>query len=587
MKKMRILSLLLVLAMAFSMLPVTALAAEEEFKVTVSIEGLTIGHGFYVEPTTLTLSEINDALEANYTGNGDLTCALALNALIDSLDMGWSPQGKLDGKLFWIENIDVGEAAYLPVQLPQPTLDMGITEDMLAPVMSTWLGIQCMTTQSAWIPTVGNSTESNPAVKNGDVVRCRFSLMMGNDTGTQDSNFTAANMDALFSEYGRQKRAGTLTTEGRENALAVMTHIDASQAETDAALEALRAAEAKVPEGIAATMNVVGGDVLNQEGQAFNLTVSLTDWDAEAGYKLMDCVMPIPEGVRVESVTPGDRISGGEMRYRMDEENGLLRIAYADLTQNKALSVSGETFPAPFFTLKLSLEHVMTEDKLNFNLDKMTLKVNAVSDESSEDYAMTLVDVSNAATSVNLLDPPAGPDFTVLAEELYRGDGADLIPTDKKVVMVRIPEWADPPRVARLVYNDGSKKIDFYFNLELTSEVYFMPTYAAVVDADMELDSFKNAANYEVIDGLYPDYYFAFGRVIWDDSHVVNAQDALAILNAWLRAGEAPLTDRDILNMNNNIDGCIDTFDVLGVVQNFVDGTPYEAFNKLQTGAAR
>lgn len=50
----RIVSLLMALVMVFSLIPTTVFAEGEaesdEFRVVISIEGLTLGQGFYVEP---------------------------------------------------------------------------------------------------------------------------------------------------------------------------------------------------------------------------------------------------------------------------------------------------------------------------------------------------------------------------------------------------------------------------------------------------------------------------------------------------------------------------------------------------------
>jgi hypothetical protein len=60
---------------------------------------------------------------------------------------------------------------------------------------------------------------------------------------------------------------------------------------------------------------------------------------------------------------------------------------------------------------------------------------------------------------------------------------------------------------------------------------------------------------------------------------VLNAQDALAVVDAWLRKGEEP-TDDQILTMNVNGDSRINTFDALGIVEKFVNGTVYGIVTK-------
>ena len=59
---------------------------------------------------------------------------------------------------------------------------------------------------------------------------------------------------------------------------------------------------------------------------------------------------------------------------------------------------------------------------------------------------------------------------------------------------------------------------------------------------------------------------------------VVNAQDALAAVNAWLRKSEVEvleedgtLSDMNILTLNVNGDSRVNTFDALGIVESFVN----------------
>ena len=60
---------------------------------------------------------------------------------------------------------------------------------------------------------------------------------------------------------------------------------------------------------------------------------------------------------------------------------------------------------------------------------------------------------------------------------------------------------------------------------------------------------------------------------------VVNAQDALSAVDAWLRKGDAPSVNQ-ILTMNVNGDTRINTFDALGIVEKFVSGSEYGVVTK-------
>ena len=63
---------------------------------------------------------------------------------------------------------------------------------------------------------------------------------------------------------------------------------------------------------------------------------------------------------------------------------------------------------------------------------------------------------------------------------------------------------------------------------------------------------------------------------------VVNAQDALNAVDAWLRKGNVPTEDQ-ILVMNINGDSRIDTFDALGIVEAFVNKSEYIVVTKAAT----
>ena len=71
-------------------------------------------------------------------------------------------------------------------------------------------------------------------------------------------------------------------------------------------------------------------------------------------------------------------------------------------------------------------------------------------------------------------------------------------------------------------------------------------------------------------------------QITFGDSNgdgVINAQDALAAVDCWLRKGEEP-NDDQILILNVNADSRINTFDALGIVEKFVSGSEYGVVTK-------
>lgn len=312
------------------------------------------------------------------------------------------------------------------------------------------------------------------------------------------------------------------------------------------------------PAGISASISLPA-EISNKKGTTFNAIVSVSDWDNEAGWKLVDATLSIPKNVTVTGVTMGSRVSGGNVMYNLDE-NGKLRIVYFDAENNSTIEVSGSSFPAEFFIVGLELTDdisVKNKGEITVSVDEMNLKK---SSDESDDSAVTVV---NTATAKATSDVVKGVSFT--AKCLYAGDGADLIPTDKMAIAIFATELENG---AQISYKNGAVKLHYS---RLLSEKLGVCTYVAMVSADTDLGEFANAANYtydetETADALN------FGDTNSDG--VVNAQDALNAANAWLRKTDAP-DDEGILRTNVTGDGRINTSDALGVVENFVNGDDF------------
>ena len=300
-------------------------------------------------------------------------------------------------------------------------------------------------------------------------------------------------------------------------------------------------------------------EISNKKGTTFNAIVSVSDWDNEAGWKLVDATLSIPKNVTVTGVTMGSRVSGGNVMYNLDE-NGKLRIVYFDAENNSTIEVSGSSFPAEFFIVGLELTDdisVKNKGEITVSVDEMNLKK---SSDESDDSAVTVV---NTATAKATSDVVKGVSFT--AKCLYVGDGVDLIPTDKMAIAIFATELENG---AQISYKNGAVKLHYS---RLLSEKLGVCTYVAMVSADTDLSEFANAANYtydetETADALN------FGDTNSDG--VVNAQDALNTANAWLRKTDAP-DDEGILRTNVTGDGRINTSDALGIVENFVNGDDF------------
>lgn len=128
------------------------------------------------------------------------------------------------------------------------------------------------------------------------------------------------------------------------------------------------------PAGISASI-CLPAEISNKKGTTFNAIVSVSDWDSEAGWKLVDATLSIPENVTVTGVTVGNRVSGGNVMYNLD--NGKLRIVYFDAEKNSTVEVSGTSFPAEFFIIGLELTDdisVKNKGEITVSIDDMNLK---------------------------------------------------------------------------------------------------------------------------------------------------------------------------------------------------------------------
>jgi len=301
-------------------------------------------------------------------------------------------------------------------------------------------------------------------------------------------------------------------------------------------------------------------------GAAFNGVISINKWDNEAGYKLIDLIVNVPEGVIVTGVTASDRLVGGELSWNLEAETGKLRVVYFDANENTTLTITGEEFPAELFTVSFKAESVDSGSKLNIALSGMSVKLTS---DSEDEASMIVVNTDNAKGTVDVV---VGISFSAVC--LYTGDDVDLIPSTKKAVAVAVTGVKNG---SKLTYNDGTNTIEFKYSAEITAKTG-VSTYVAIVDKTIAMENFVNESNFSIPGG--DATAVTFGDTNGDG--VINAQDALAAVDAWLRKGDAP-TDDQILTLNVNGDTRINTFDALGIVEKFVDGSDFGVVTKAAT----
>ena len=307
-------------------------------------------------------------------------------------------------------------------------------------------------------------------------------------------------------------------------------------------------------------------------GASFNAVITLDQWDNTAGYKLIDLIVNVPAGLSVSGVTAGSRLSGGEVSYHLDVE-GKLRIVYFDATKNTDITVvgnaDGNAFPAQFFTITFQVDSANAGEQKAISIGGMSAKL---SSDSSDENAMVIVDSTTAAGTIEVV---RGISYSAVC--LYTGDDIDLIPATRKAVAVSV---VGVEKANKLTYNDGTNQYEFKYSEEISKKTG-IATYIALVDATIEMAQFSNKANFDFASEAATT--IRFGDTNGDG--VVNAQDALNTVDAWLRKGDAP-TDDQILTMNINSDSRINTFDALGIVEAFVNETDYIVVTKAATAAA-
>ena len=304
-------------------------------------------------------------------------------------------------------------------------------------------------------------------------------------------------------------------------------------------------------------------------GKTFNAVITLDQWDNAAGYKLIDMIVNVPEGLSVTGVTAGSRLAGGEVSYHLDEE-GKLRVVYFDAANHSDITVvgnaEGNAFPAQFFTITFQVDAAQAGEQKAISIGGMSVKL--ISDSSNEN-AMVVIDTTTAAGNVTVVK---GISFSAIC--LYAGDDIDLIPATKKAVAVSV---VGIENATKLSYHDGSNEYVFKHSAQISAKTG-VATYVALVDASIDMAQFVDKQNFTFTQE-------AANQITFGDTNgdgVVNAQDALNTVDAWLRKGEAP-TDDEILTMNVNSDSRINTFDALGIVEKFVDGSDFGVVTKAAT----
>lgn len=325
--------------------------------------------------------------------------------------------------------------------------------------------------------------------------------------------------------------------------------------------------QASASKDIAATLSLPE-KIGNTDGTSFNAIIDLTAWDAKAGYKLMDCIVSVPSELSVTDVTVGGRVSGGQLSYHLEESTGKLRIVYFDPQNGNDIAISGSSYPAEFLVIGFELNkdiNIAITDRLSVAVTGMTLKKNSQPDNAD---SMTIVDITNASDNVKIVK---GISYTAMV--LYTGDDVDLISSNQTAIAIAVTGVNDGVKIK---FNDGTNSIFPRYSASISAKTG-VSTYVCMTTSS-NLSAFAKASNYTIYDSTADS--ITFGDSNGDD--IINAQDALASVNMWLRKTDAPSGD-EILSMNVNSDTRLNTFDALGIVEYFVNGDELAVVDKAAT----
>lgn len=243
--------------------PVVA-SASDEMTITVSLEGLTLGQGMYVEPETYTLSEINNILaEYNYSSDyteDNITASVAFGAAMLDNGIVLNPED-FESSSYYLRKIKDVDKGY--VNIPQVIYDKGnLTESDIESNADEYLGEFDYYSMSGWMITVNdlltpvgmgswNLKQDYSGYNDYDnnyVIRVQFTVSgwgadLGIDTGWgAPAYFEHANKDKLYMKYAQLAKDGAFENNGsalKAKALSVMEKLDATQQEVDDTLKLL------------------------------------------------------------------------------------------------------------------------------------------------------------------------------------------------------------------------------------------------------------------------------------------------------------------------------------------------------------
>ncbi len=309
------------------------------------------------------------------------------------------------------------------------------------------------------------------------------------------------------------------------------------------------------------TENLEGNVILSvperingNKGTEFKINVRIGSFP-EGSYKLLDGIINILDSIEIKNVEMSKSITGGLPDFGV--EGNKIRLVYTN-TNLANIVFSGTEFPDDIITITAVLKENITKDtELPISIDTFTLKA------SSEAASTVYFDTSKSSKKIII-----GEQVTASGRIMYDGDGIDIIPSNKSAIAVEFSNLTGTPSIK---LNDN---IEMRYSAEISNKTGKV-TYVALVNKTVALDGLSDINKYTIANKKSSE--IKFGDANLDST--VNAQDALNTLSAWLRKSGTP-SDEGILSMNVTGDSRIDTYDVLGIMENYINGSEFRVISK-------
>lgn len=290
----------------------------------------------------------------------------------------------------------------------------------------------------------------------------------------------------------------------------------------------------------------------NKAGAEFNIVLRTGNY--QDGVKMLDGCISLGESVEVTQITMSSNLSGGTLNWNVDSQ--MLRFVYGDLNKGTAVKAA-DTDLEDVLTIHCRLKSMVKDrDSISFGLVSFR-QIKSADDAIS-------YDVMNPNEEVRLVQ------LTVVATQLYQGDGTDIIPAGKKAVKVDVA--GAPLGDYELDFSVDSEKYAKLYVSKDFSDYYGHTIYLMVVDSTVTDDQLNDINNYSCFEDIKASE-LVFGDT--NNDGIIDAQDALNEVSLWLRKVEKDITSDTILSYNVNGDGHIDSMDAMAIVESFVSSKQY------------